>query len=172
MRAKSCGVTLAKLVVIALVVVVVIVGETKGTKYTAGLALAQGAAAEHPFCPNPAHAAPVKVPAELTMAVARAFQIDEAAVRHGAFVRCAGEHLLACYVGANLNCFKADTRRTLPGAAAWCRDNPASASIPMSATGHDTIYEWSCKGRRAVAGRSVLTVDAQGYVAENWKEVR
>jgi len=176
MRATSGGVTLAKPVVIlggiALVAVVVIVGETSGTKHTAGLALAQAAAAEQSFCPNPAHAAPTRVPAEFTMAVARAFQIDEVAVHHGAFVRCAGEQLLACYVGANLNCFKADTRRALPGAAAWCRDNPGSVNIPMSATGHDTIYEWSCKGRLAVAGRGVLTVDGQGYVAENWKEIR
>ena len=41
----------------------------------------------------------------------------------------------------------------------------------MFATGHATIYEWSCKRRRAVAGKVVVTVDPQGYIAENWKEV-
>jgi hypothetical protein len=42
----------------------------------------------------------------------------------------------------------------------------------MAATGHDTIYDWSCKGRRAVAGKAMLTVDPQGYISENWKELR
>jgi hypothetical protein len=43
-------------------------------------------------------------------------------------------------------------------------------SSRQAATGHDTIYEWSCNGRRAVAGKTVMTVDPQGYIAENWKE--
>ena len=105
-------------------------------------------------------------------AVAEAFQIDSPAVRDAAFVRCVGWKLMACYIGANLDCFKADKRHALPGATAWCRENPGSKGIPMSATGHDTIYEWSCKGRRAVAGKAVMTVDPQGYIADNWKEIR
>jgi hypothetical protein len=79
---------------------------------------------------------------------------------------------MGCYIGANLDCFKAETRRVLPGATAWCRQNPGSQIIPMSATGHDTIYEWSCHGRRAVVGKAMVTVDPQGYIAENWKEIR
>jgi hypothetical protein len=43
--------------------------------------------------------------------------------------------------------------------------------IPMAATGHGTIYEWSCNGRRAVAGKAVMTLDPQGYIAENWKAI-
>jgi hypothetical protein len=138
----------------------------------APVALAQAVPAEQGFCPSTAHLSPTKTPASLVAAVARVFQIDDASAREAAFVRCAGQKLLACYVGANLNCSKADTRRMLPGAVAWCRDNPDSATIPMSATGHETIYEWSCKGQRAAAGRTVMTVDAQGYIAENWKELR
>ncbi|MGB6535489.1 MAG: hypothetical protein WBF58_05950 [Xanthobacteraceae bacterium] len=42
----------------------------------------------------------------------------------------------------------------------------------MSATGHDTVYAWSCKGRRAVAGKAAVRVDPQGYIAENWKEIK
>ena len=38
--------------------------------------------------------------------------------------------------------------------------------------GPDTIYEWSCHGRRAVAVKATMTVDPQGYIAENWKEMR
>jgi|SRR5208282_303724 len=142
------------------------------TLTAAPVALPQAPPAEQAFCPSTAHVSPTKTPADLVAAVARAFQIDDGPARDGAFVRCVGQRLLACYVGANLNCFKADTRRMLPGATAWCRDNPGSATIPMSATGHDTIYEWSCKGQRAVAGRTVTSVDAQGYIAENWKELR
>jgi hypothetical protein len=131
----------------------------------------KSAAAEPSYCPSPAHAWPGKVPAQLVPAVAVAFQADAASVRGAAFVRCAGRKLLSCYVGANLDCFKADTRRSLPGAAAWCRRNPGSTGIPMAATGHDTIYAWSCSGRRAVAGEAAMTVDPQGYIAENWKEI-
>ena len=125
-----------------------------------------------PYCPDPAHARPAKVPADLIASVAKTFQVDDATVSSGAFVRCVGAKLLGCYVGANLVCDKADTRRSLPGATAWCRDNPGSTGIPMSATGHATIYDWSCKGRHAVSGKTLMPVDAQGYIAENWKEIR
>jgi hypothetical protein len=138
----------------------------------ATLVRVEPAAGEPSYCPNPAHAKPGKVPTDLAAAVAKAFQIDDASVRAGAFVRCAGAKLMGCYVGANLNCFKADTRRTLPGATAWCQQNPGSTSIPMSASGHATIYEWSCQGPRAVAGKAVMAVDPQGYIAENWQEIR
>jgi hypothetical protein len=135
-----------------------------------GIASPHPAKAE-PYCPNPAHGTPAKVPPDLVAAVAKAFAIDAAAMRNGAFVRCVGNKLMACAVGANLVCDKADQRRELPGANAWCKDNPRSDSIPMFATGHATIYEWSCKRRRAVSGKVVVTVDLQGYIAENWKEV-
>jgi hypothetical protein len=137
----------------------------------AAIVPAPAAAAEPTYCPSPAHAGPGKVPAGLTPMVAMAFQIDAATVRDAAFVRCVGGKLMACYVGANLDCFKADTRRRLPGATAWCRENPGSAGIPAAATGHDTIYDWSCQGRRAVPGKVLMTVDPQGYIAENWKEI-
>jgi len=123
------------------------------------------------YCPNPTHARPAAVSADLVPALAAAFHVDNDAVRNAAFVRCVGARVLGCYVGANLNCGKADTRRTLPGATAWCRDHPGDINIPMAASGHDTIYEWSCKGHHAVAGRVVMKVDRRGYVADNWKEI-
>jgi hypothetical protein len=129
------------------------------------------AAAGQSFCPNPAHNRPLKTPAALVAAVAQAFQIDNEAVSAAAVVRCVGPKVIACYGGANLNCDKADTRRSLPGAMAWCRENPGASGIPMAATGHATIYDWSCVGRRAVAGKIVTAVDPQGYVADNWKEI-
>lgn len=139
--------------------------------FVAAVMPVQSAAAEQPYCPDVGHRSPGKVPAGLMAAVAKTFQIDNGAVRDAAFVRCDGSKLLGCYVGANLDCDKADTRRTLPGATAWCRENPRSTGIPMSATGHDTVYEWSCKGRRAVAGKAIVTVDPQGYIAGNWKPI-
>jgi hypothetical protein len=140
--------------------------------FIAILATIQPAAAADRYCPNPTHASPAKVPLDLVPAVAKTFQIDNGAVRDAGYVRCAGPKLMGCYIGANLDCFKAETHRVLPGATAWCRQNPGSQIIPMSATGHDTIYEWSCHGRRAVAGRTMVTIDPQGYIAENWKEIR
>jgi hypothetical protein len=124
------------------------------------------------YCPNPAHARPAKVPSDLVPALAATFHVAADAVRNAAFVRCVGKKLLGCSVGANLDCFKADQRRTLPGATAWCRDHPGATDIPMAATGHATIYAWSCNGRRAVAGKAVVKVDPQGYIAENWNEIQ
>jgi hypothetical protein len=56
-------------------------------------------------------------------------------------------------------------------ASEFCRDNAGADIIPMAATGHDTIYDWRCVGRRAVATKAVVAVDAQGYDAGNWKEL-
>jgi len=137
-----------------------------------GGASAQPAIAAELYCPNPAHAAPGKTPADLADSVARAFQIDAVEARDASYVRCVGAKLMGCAVGANLDCFKADARRALPGATAWCRDNPDAESIPMAATGHATIYDWSCKGGRAIPGKAVTNVDPQGYIADNWKEIR
>ena len=94
-----------------------------------------------------------------------------AVVRDQGFVRCAGKKLLACVIGANLNCGKANLSRSLPGASEFCRSNPDADNIPMAATGHDTIYAWRCVGKRAVAGKAVVVVDSDGYDAGNWKEV-
>jgi hypothetical protein len=115
--------------------------------------------------------AAVPVPRELEAEVAKALDIPIEMVRDGAFVRCAGTRLLACAVGANLNCGKANASRSLPGATAFCHDNPDADVVPMAATGHDTIYDWRCVGRRAIAGKTVVTVDRDGYDAGNWKEV-
>ena len=136
------------------------------------LLVASPAIASEAYCPNPAHTKPEKTPAALTASIAKAFQIDETMARDASYVRCVGETLMGCIVGANLDCFKADMRRVLPGATAWCRDNPDAETIPMAATGHATIYEWSCKGGRAIAGKAVTKVNSQGFIADNWKALR
>jgi hypothetical protein len=114
---------------------------------------------------------PVPVPKEFEADVVRTFGVPIDLVRRGAFVRCAKDKLLACLVGANLNCGKANTRPSLPGASEFCRANPDAAIIPMAATGHDTIYAWRCVGKRAVTAKTVVAVDPDGYDAGNWKEV-
>ena len=46
--------------------------------------------------------APVPVPKDLEADVARTFDLRVDLVRHIAFVRCVGDRLMACSVGANL----------------------------------------------------------------------
>jgi hypothetical protein len=121
-----------------------------------------------PYCPG--HTDPASVPTALEPKVAAAFGIPTEAARL-AVVRCDRAMLLACSIGANLNCGKADARRSLPGERLLPRE-PCIRFHPMFVTGHATIYEWRCAGGRAVAGKAVLTVDPRGYVAENWKAIR
>jgi hypothetical protein len=139
----------------------------------ASIGFVDSARAAGAYCPGGAgHLSAHAVPAALEPSVAAVFGIGVAQVRDAAVVRCVGSQLLACWVGANLNCGKADARRRLVGAGAFCRDNPDSANVPMAATGHDTIYDWRCVKGRAVAGKVVMAVDPQGYIAGNWRVVK
>ena len=87
--------------------------------------------------------------------------------------RCAGGHVLACTVGANLPCGRANTSRT-PGAGmlAWCRAHADADFIPAFATGHDTIFAWRCVAGAPQISRQVDDVDARGFVAQFWKVLR
>lgn len=40
----------------------------------------------------------------------------------------------------------------------------------MAATGHDTIYEWTCPGNKAVISKQIETVDPRGFITDNWKQ--
>jgi hypothetical protein len=113
------------------------------------------------------------IPPQLAPAVIAAFEVRTTPdyVMQTGVIRCADGHLLACLVGANLNCSKADTRTTNRGASNWCRDHAGSDFVPAFATGHDTIYAWRCDRQRAVIERQVERVDQQGFVVENWKRV-
>jgi hypothetical protein len=122
------------------------------------------------YCANGRHRIAAAVPEALRANVAKAFAISEETARDGASVRCVDGKLMACWVGANLDCGRANVHRSLLGANAYCREHPGADSIPMVATGHDTIYDWHCEGHRAVAGNANRAVDAEGYIAENWRE--
>jgi hypothetical protein len=86
--------------------------------------------------------------------------------------RCAKDRVLVCTAGANLPCGKANTSRApAEGEVQWCRDHPDDAFIPAVATGHDTIYQWSCHGGVPRIAGQTLHVDSRGFVAEFWKQL-
>jgi putative hemolysin len=76
----------------------------------------------------------------------------------------------ACNFGANLPCdSKANTDKTPSQAMGdYCKANPDSEFIPMSVTGHTTIYSWHCVKDAAELLEQIAEVDAAGYLAEIW----
>lgn len=115
------------------------------------------------------------LPAPLVAQARRLFgmtsEADDSYVQTSTTYRCMGGKVWLCNYGANLVCDKANVSRSSPGAASFCRENPGADSVPMAATGHDTIYSWTCVGAKArIAGQS-LHVDARGFIAENWKRL-
>jgi hypothetical protein len=113
------------------------------------------------------------LPAELVARARKLFEIgpetSAGLVRAGTQYRCMDGKVWLCNAGANLHCGKADLGKKSEGADEYCRDNPGSESVPMYATGHATIYEWTCEGARARAGARIMEIDARGFIAENWK---
>ena len=112
------------------------------------------------------------IPAELAPAVNAAFGMRmpaPVAVATTVF-RCMDGHVLVCTAGANLPCGKANTSRT-PGAGAveWCRGHADSGFVPAYVTGHDTIYDWRCRGGVPELAEQALTVDARGFIAQYWR---
>lgn len=94
--------------------------------------------------------------------------------KQGMYTRCMNNQLYACFVGANIPCeSKADTSTT-PGAGSdeYCKENPNAEFIPAFATGHSTIYAWSCKDGKAQVGKQLLDVDAQGYPVQFWYQLK
>ena len=83
-------------------------------------------------------------------------------------IRCVDGRVLACSRGANLPCDKADARRRMPDADAWCRQGNSGA-VPAYVTGHATLYAWECRGGRAGPVRQVAQADARGFVAAYWR---
>ena len=86
-------------------------------------------------------------------------------------VRCMNGAVWLCNYGANLICEKADVRRSSPGADRFCKENPDSIGVPMSATGHATVYDWKCVSREARIIGQIVQIDGRGFMAENWKQL-
>ncbi len=84
--------------------------------------------------------------------------------------RCMGGKVYACNFGANLPCdSRANTNKT-PSLEMndYCKANPGSDFIPMSVTGHDTIFSWHCSNGSAAVLDQVEKVDAAGYIQQIW----
>ncbi|HEY0184431.1 MAG TPA: hypothetical protein VGC09_16605 [Rhodopila sp.] len=112
------------------------------------------------------------LPAALADRARMVFQLamPDVLIRKTTVYRCLDGKTLLCTTGANLACGKANTARDLPGVVNWCHDNPQSDTVPMFATGHDTIYSWRCTNGRASIVKTVEAVDARGFLARNWKD--
>lgn len=91
-------------------------------------------------------------------------------LRKSTIWRCMAGKVYACNFGANLPCdSKANTDKT-PSQAIndFCKANPNSQVVPMSVSGHDTIYNWTCVNDKAQITDQIGQVDAQGYLAQIW----
>ena len=84
--------------------------------------------------------------------------------------RCMDHQVYACNFGANLPCdSKANTNKTPTQAMGdYCKANPDSDFIPMSVTGHATIYSWHCVQDTPELLNQIAKVDAAGYLANIW----
>ena len=92
---------------------------------------------------------------------------------YGISWRCVGGYVLVCQNAQSPSCLKANTDRT-PSAAMgdFCRSNANSQVIPRVVTGTERMlaYSWICRGiEPAIAKEARL--DAQGFVAADWKRV-
>ncbi|MDK2980774.1 MAG: hypothetical protein PWQ55_1121 [Chloroflexota bacterium] len=84
--------------------------------------------------------------------------------------RCMDGSVLVCNYGANLPCDAQANTDSIPSQAMndYCAQNPGSDFIPMSVSGHETIYNWSCDGSTAVAGEAFTQPDAAGFLSNIW----
>ena len=111
-------------------------------------------------------------PPSLAPAIRRLFNIRSHYEAKAAYYRCADGAVKVCFVGANLPCGKANTRKNLPAVARWCETHPDTETIPLYVTGHDSLYSWHCVGAKAATGASVGALDARGFFEKYWKTVK
>jgi hypothetical protein len=95
-------------------------------------------------------------------------------LRHTTVWRCMGGRVYACNFGANLPCDStADTSsEPTPAMTSYCQSSPDSAFIPMSVTGHATIYSWHCVGNQAATLEQLDHADAAGYLERIWYPIQ
>ena len=86
--------------------------------------------------------------------------------------RCMNGLVFVCAIGANIPCgAKADLAKRNLGADKYCQDNPETTFVPAYATGHETLFAWSCSLGHAVPGKRMAKLDARGYRIDIWHEV-
>jgi hypothetical protein len=84
--------------------------------------------------------------------------------------RCMNKAVYVCNFGANLPCdSKADTDKnpTQP-MQDFCKANPTADFIPMSVTGHTTIYSWGCVNATPKLLKQLDQPDEAGYLSRIW----
>jgi hypothetical protein len=106
-------------------------------------------------------------------ALGLADDMPEALLTEGLTWRCMNAQVWACHVGANLPCWsKADTRRQPgEGTAEYCREHPDEQSVPMVASGRETVYEWRCRRGKPYISKQSVKVDARGFPVRIWYRV-
>ncbi len=84
--------------------------------------------------------------------------------------RCMNKAVYVCYFGANLPCdSKADTNKNPSQPIKdFCKANPTADFIPMSVTGHATIYSWGCVNAAPRLLEQLDQPDAAGYLSRIW----
>lgn len=86
--------------------------------------------------------------------------------------RCMRGAVYICAIGANIPCdAKADRAKRNLGAEHYCRENRDAPFVPAYATGHASIYSWSCSSGNAVRGKQFAKLDRRGYRADIWYRV-
>lgn len=87
--------------------------------------------------------------------------------------RCMDKQVYVCNFGANLPCdSKANTDKTPTQAMAdFCKENQNSEFIPMSVTGHTTIYSWHCVKDTPELLNQLDKPDAAGYLERIWYKI-
>lgn len=98
-------------------------------------------------------------------------EAEDSYVQATTSARCMKGAVWLCSYGANLVCEKADVSRDSSGAERYCKQNPNSIGVPMSATGHATVYDWKCVGKKPRIIGQIVEVDARGFIAGNWKQL-
>ena len=92
---------------------------------------------------------------------------------YGVAWRCVGGEVLGCQNAQTPSCMKPDTGRTpTPAMSEFCRRDPGASVIPRVVTGTARMlaYEWICRGAEPSIAKAT-PLDAQGFVAADWKRV-
>lgn len=120
----------------------------------------------------------LKIPDSVALGLNAALNLPEGTpappITQNSFWRCMDGKVYACTVGANLPCMdKANTDRTPTDEInQYCQENSNSDFIPMAVTGHNTLYEWSCRDGKPEVGKQLSEVDARGFLMNIWYEIQ
>jgi hypothetical protein len=114
------------------------------------------------------------IPAALTPYLASALGLPARSTiaAEGYYWRCMSGAVYVCAVGANIPCdARADRAKRNTGAEHYCRENPDASFVPAYATGHASLYAWSCSAGKPVAGKPMSKLDHRGYRIDFWHRV-